>query len=688
MKKNPSRIYFLFFFIVYAFGFHLFYLTYVPLVTSFQLVLVPLLLLVFGLTVADFEKGTLFFIFCFPLINSLPYFFHIYGNIPHAPTCLVLFLAYFFGWLGHRLLEPASLKQKPPLIRPMALFLSLCFVSSVITFFRYAYFFPFKTDRIYELTTNLFGVSSGGAIMSVVFNFLSYFTGFVFFFLLIGRKPSRPFVIKMMLVLAVSTLISLSVGMVQRFGDIKFGNNLISIRHGILNGTFKDALSFGAFISMTLPLLLGLFLYLKNLWRIVLAGNIILSIFLLFFTGSKSALLSLFVALLLFLRLIIPVYRKRKKRPVSQNGKKVRTYAIFALVFLAMGLVFMIFLGNLSRSSLVSRLVEMFDQGVMNLMVSWRGPLWQSAVLMWTDYPLTGVGVGGYIIELPEYLKQHGFPLETPQSAENYLIQVGSETGMIGAVLILWLFICLLGRIRKGYKALPVMGDDAFLWTGAAAGIFSFFMNSLFHTYIGSYEIKLTLWLLLVLIFFLGPEYGIPSGKRLFGKSYLVIGIIFLIVYGIVHTRNSLGPLSLETKAEKYHLKQDFGFYQLERTDTGEPFRWTKDRAGLSVEIKKKTMIFRLHASHPDIKSRPVSVKIFLIKNFFSEKVLLKELNLSDDSWCSIEINMRQEVRKTHIILFEVGRTWNPQKEKGVPDPRNLGIAVGDIRFTGRSVRH
>lgn len=685
-KKTPGFI-FIPLFLLYGFGFSLFYLTYVPLITSFQLVLAPFLVLVFALVLFDFERGTLFFIFLFPLINSLPYFFHIYGNIPHAPTCLVLFLAYFFGWLGRRMFVSSSLKGNPSTARPMVLFLCLCFVSAVVTFFRYAAFFPFRTDRIYELTANLFGVSSGGAIMSVVFNFLSYFSGFMFFIILLGAKPSRRFVFKMMLVLTSSALIALSVGMVQRFGDGTFGNNLISIRHGLINGTFKDALSFGAFISMTVPLFLGLFLYLKNLWRFVLAAAILLSVFLLFFTGSKSALLSLILSLFVFIRLVVPAFRKRKNILPVRSGRKGKIVPRIVLAAVAVGLIVLILFGNIGQSSSVSRLGDMFQRGVMDLMISWRGPLWQSAVLMWADYPLTGVGIGGYIIELPEYLKLHGFPLETPQSAENYFLQAGAETGAAGLFCILWLLIGFIIRFRRGFKSLSYLEEDAFLWAGAAAGVVSFFVNGIFHTYIGSYEIKAVFWLLAALLFLLGPEYGPRPGRKIFGRWFFFLGVFFIAAFGFIHARNSLGPLSLKTKTEKYHLSHDFGFYEAEKTESGRMFRWTDRRAGKSLRVKKKTMVLDLHASHPDIHDNPVSVKIFLVKDFFSDKKLLRDIILSDTSWKSLEVDLRGEVGKEHILLFEVGRTWNPMKEKGIPDPRDLGIAVGRIRFTGRTAR-
>jgi len=58
--------------------------------------------------------------------------------------------------------------------------------------------------------------------------------------------------------------------------------------------------------------------------------------------------------------------------------------------------------------------------------------IWKAAAHMIKDYPLTGVGMGAFIIELPNYAHTHQFPLRTTDSAENYFIQVFVELGILG----------------------------------------------------------------------------------------------------------------------------------------------------------------------------------------------------------------------------------------------------------------
>lgn len=171
---------------LYLIVFCLFYYKYVPLIGSFQTVLIPLLFIVLIITSFNIKLGILVFVFLFPLINNLPYFFGIDGSIPHAPTALVLFLVFFLGWLLHYSFSSPKLSVNHPISKPLLLFFVVVSISGILTFFRYADYFPFLSGAIKELIVNVNNVRAGGAIMSVVFSSLNYLTGFLFlpFFLI------------------------------------------------------------------------------------------------------------------------------------------------------------------------------------------------------------------------------------------------------------------------------------------------------------------------------------------------------------------------------------------------------------------------------------------------------------------------------------------------------------------------
>jgi len=682
-RNSRIRWHFLFFAAVYLVIFCLFYYRYVPLVTPFQIILIPILFILFVLTMTNVQWGTLFFIFAFPLINNLPYFFGIYGHIPHAPTALVLFLAFFAGWLVHSVFSKSEISFEHPIFKPLILISILISISVIITFFRYANFYPFLSDYVYELMTNVNGVTAGGAIMSVVFFSLNYLTGFAFFFILLNTVESREFIKKIGIVLCSSTFISLCFGLVQHFKYAQLGNNPISISQGLINATFKDALSFGAYIAIVSPLILGILFYSKKTARVFPFVVLILSLYMIFFTGSKSGLLCLVLSLLIFMALCIKlVFDLMKSKFISLRKMAIPLF-IGIILIVTVIFSFTIFKEEIGTSRTFSRFKYTVTRSSFSTMLKGRADtLWKMASHMIEDYPLTGVGVGSYIIEVSNYSKIYEIHQEA-ESAENYFLQVGSELGLIGIVLILWVFWEILKQGRRSYLKIPSSDKNKFILIGAIAGVISYFVNIQFHTYIGSCEIKYTFWLLVALIFCLGnsEEKKEKEGEAFFSRNFKIFAGILIVLFTGAHLWNSTHSLSLKSRTEQLGLVQDFGFYQLEKTEDGREFRWTRSYGGVTIKVEKPVIEIPLLASHPDIMKHPVKVKIFLVKGLFKQKKLLDEITLNQSMWKTYEYSIPEEVNQEAILLLKVSRTWNPQKTLGTPDPRNLGVAIGEIRF-------
>jgi len=674
---------------VYLCIFYFFYIKYVPLVNSFQILLIPVLLSVCLLTAIRFDKGTLLFIFLFPLINSLPYFFSIYEHIPHAPTALVLFLSYFFGWIIYRLIDhPAapslhSSSQRHPVFLPLAAFSLIVLFSGLITLFKFSNFFPFLSDSIYELITNVNGVTTGGAIQSTLFHSLNYLTGIGFFLLVIGLLKSQEFMNKIVITLAASGFISILFGFFQHVRDMSFGNPPFWVKMGQINATFKDPNSFGVFLALIFPLVLGGILHYKKWTRIFFICVGLLALLITPQIGTRSGFLGLVIGLFVFFLFVILSSQKL----FPNKSKKVAVGAAI-LVITAISIIGLLGFGQ-------SRLFERLKNNSVSLSdrKNWidispeRFFLWKEAAAMIKDYPVSGVGVGSYIIELPNFYTKDKESYESSlesfrrsDSAENYFLHVGAEMGFIGLLFILWFFLLVIKGMKTRYKELS--GDkDKYLVFGAIAGIISYFVNLLFHSFVGSFEVKYTFWLLVAIVLFSGPKKeGERENPRLLKGLKPTIMVLILLFIG-VYSWNSTHSLSLKKRSEEFGLKQQFGLGELEGTDEGRAFRWTGKAAGMTIRIEKPVILIPLLASHPDIKNNPVVVKIYFIKDFFKEQFLLGEIVMTKEEWQIYEFDLFNELDQDVILLFEVSRTWNPLKALGTPDPRNLGVAVGSIQF-------
>jgi O-antigen ligase len=662
--------------LAYGAALYFFYVKYVPLIKPFQIALVPPLVLVFLLTALDIRRGTLAFIFLFPLINNLPYFYGIFEITPHAPTALVLFLFYFFGWLVRRAFGRPGPPPSDPILKPILLFSGILLASGIITFFRYANFYPFRSDGLYELTTNAFGVTAGGAIQSVILSLLLYLSGFAFFLILRQCGQKGNFLSKIIVTFCLSSSVSLCFGLIQHVHDLGLGNNLVSKGLGLMNATFKDAMSFGTFLAMAIPLLIGVCLAHKGILRIFALLLLFVSAYLILFTGSKSAFLSLIPSLILFLFFAV------KARRVSPTALLI-LLLVAVLVFYAVVLEKAIPEGIAQSKTFV----RLRDFGSMLALRT--GALWKIALAMTEDFPLTGVGLGAYIIETSNYAAAMKLNIGIPESAENLLLHISAELGVIGVLLTLWILWEIAKQIKKRYQAIPSRSPSKFILFGAAAGVLAFWINAQTHTFIGSYEIHYTYWLLLGLVFAHRDSSEEtsegsarePGLKPAISRNFKRWAALVVVLYGGLHLWNSTHSLSLKSRTEMFSLNQDFGLSQPEKTKDQREFRWTGRTGGVTVKIQKPVIVIPLLASHPDIQADPVKVKIELTDDFFKKRKLLGEVVLKESVWREYAFAVPEEVSKKVIVLIKVSRTWNPLKATGAPDSRDLGVALGKIEF-------
>ena len=103
-------------------------------------------------------------------------------------------------------------------------------------------------------------------------------------------------------------------------------------------------------------------------------------------------------------------------------------------------------------------------------------------------------------------------------------------------------------------------------------------------------------------------------------KAYFLLCCLIVSVFTVNLAWNSFHSLSLKSRVEKFHLEQDFGFYE-EESDGSRKFRWTRDVAGLSMYIEDSILHISLLASHPDIDEKPINVTLIISKDYFDKKI-------------------------------------------------------------------
>ncbi|NOR14176.1 MAG: hypothetical protein GQ544_00575, partial [Candidatus Aminicenantes bacterium] len=628
-QKSSFKINFLrIFLILYAGLFVIFYYRYVPLVPGFQIVLVPILAVALILTLCSHQWGLLFFVFAFPLINNLPYLFHIYLETPHAPTALVLFLVFFWGWLFRYVFSQQRWSHQHRIFRPLTLFAMLVLLSGVITLFRFINFVPFLSSSFRDVVVNVYGVRAGGAVMSTIFSGMNYFSGFLFFLVVFNTTRSREYIARILGVLSLSAFLTFLFGFVQNYHSLRFGNSPFFVNMGRINSTLKDPNSFGLFVAAFIPMLLGLGISDKKrrpLWGILL----VLALVIFPPIGSRSAMLGLGLGLVFFLFLSLIT--------AKISPKKRWTYLVLIVILFCVvtGIFMMVAKGSNLYLRIQQNLSLVFKPSSLSQVVDvGRMEFWRTALELVRTYPLSGVGLGAYIIELPNFTKLRGYAAGHTDSAENYFLQISSELGLAGLLVALWFLFEVLRMVRASRRNLGDNDPDRFILFGLISALVIVFVNLFFHSYIGAFDVKYFAWLLVGLVC-LFPELKTQTQAAVSPcKSRMRIwAMAVLIGFAAVQLWTSTHSLSLAQTTLRFDLEQNFGLYSDEEDGQGTRFNWTHQEAGISFKNTRRTVVIPLRAAHPGIDRYPVKVRIFRTGPVFSHAELIEEIELTSAQW-------------------------------------------------------
>lgn len=185
---------------------------------------------------------------------------------------------------------------------------------------------------------------------------------------------------------------------------------------------------FGAFIVHYSSVFLGLLLIDRQKWRrILFLITILLGLHPLFFSYSRGAYLAAFGVLIFF------------------GITKKRSLLI---------LVFIILLGwnTILPTSVVERIsMTRTEEGELESSASARLNLWEVAINEFTKNPIFGIGLGGYMLIVPEEM--------IFKDTHNIYLKVLCEQGIIGLAVLLIIFYRAIGSGLRLYK----IGKSPFL---------------------------------------------------------------------------------------------------------------------------------------------------------------------------------------------------------------------------------
>jgi hypothetical protein len=146
-------------------------------------------------------------------------------------------------------------------------------------------------------------------------------------------------------------------------------------------------------------------------------------------------------------------------------------------------------------------------------------------------------------------------------SAENYPLQIGSELGLVGLMVLARVCFEVLLILSNGMRTIRGGAGEQFVLVGIFSGLIAYFVSLFFHSYIGSYEAKYLLWLLVTCFLVFSGEATGSDKKPKFGGAFWIAAGLVLALFGTIHVWNSVRSLSIPQRTELFGWKQDYGLY-------------------------------------------------------------------------------------------------------------------------------
>jgi O-antigen ligase len=734
LRVKPNKFKFTFYYLTFFIFYLLFFLyqnfklekSGLPL----TLVINFLILVLFTISLFKPKTGFYIFIFLIPLLNFFPYIFH----VAYFQVILVLFfpilLAYIlnkakdFLYPGNYLCFQVKYPAEDYKIA-ISIFIVLIVISIIITISRYVNFYPFITGKFYDLKININGVRSTDAINGILEYGLNALSGFAIFILASSIFKKIKELLYAVILLILSTLISSFFVIYQSFFDSGFGNVEPWISSGRFNATFADPNALGAFTVLMFPLLFLMIFYFKKWYlRLLFFVFFVFFIFLIIFSGSRITLIGIFVSIILILTMNISNFNKKIN---IRHGKRklIAVVAIILIIILVISFFLVVVFSekNFSQVLLKNPLMMRFKTSATTLIYyfknagfkealksisNYRYFFWERAYQMGRDYPVSGVGSGAYIYELPDYHFRYNKGFTQIDSSGNYYLQFFAELGITGLILILYIFYTVIKKSSIVLRNMPARKkEDKYhlIFQGLFISFISMVVVLIFGSHTNSIEVNLIFWLVIGLIFsyyklfFKTYSPGIKTveslkkaGKHLnsgcdqkpintpnprYTVSRTISYVLIVIIFTASFIFTSVGALSVNMKQNinkwnEIGKSNEFGFYKPEIID-GKKAMWTEKVASKGMNKKGNILGLNIKASNPDIDKNKVTVKIY-IDNF-----LKKEVNLTNNNWQLLNIELPENGLNKFTITIVLSRVWSPADWGINNDSRDLGIIVSGL---------
>lgn len=356
---------------------------------------------------------------------------------------------------------------------------------------------PLFSFFLCSLAASFYSTHVKNSLETIVHNYLIYFLIFFCMVNTIDSREQAKRILKAMLI---------TCGLVCAYGLYGYYTG-IAIRDGRLVATFEYHSRIAKYISLLLPIAVCLFLWYKDMVsRLSLAFLVLLCGFSLVLTMSRTSWIAILITML-FVGFAVQ--------------KKLLMVIVIGVCAL---LIFILPAKFITHAKTIAQVDKFFAS---KKILGARLLCWKASISMIQDHPLLGIGpgkknfrdafqlYGGKIKEAEKQIKKEKASVQPKEikikkktavkgveklsHAHNLFLHILVETGVVGLLAFLWLFVMVFYSAVKSRKSLK-SGYEKALLLGITASLISIFLHGLTDSFWKKPDV-LFLWYIICLLF-------------------------------------------------------------------------------------------------------------------------------------------------------------------------------------------
>lgn len=350
------------------------------------------------------------------------------------------------------------------------------------------------------------------------------------------------------------------------------------------------------------------------------------------------------------------------QRPGMRRRVALSAGTLSILVALAFGAALAWPAGKGSRSALLSRISESFEaKEASSLGEPERLLLYEAALALAREHPVTGRGLGSFRAELPDAAHDLlGRTATFTDHPPSLYLGVLAETGLAGTAVFVLLLAGLVPALGGALSFRGERSEVSLRSAGAASAVVGILVIFLFGSHLVYAEIAALLGLLTA---------RLPAPPE--GRSARVLGHVLPVVVAGASVLLVGGALArgVETwgAGAAFEHAPTAGLWAEEREPDGRPFRWTARGAALRVEAPAGRSVLHLPARNARPDGAPIEVAVYW--NDARRGVV----ELPHGGWKVV----RLAVDGPGVLRVVPSRTFRPLSRT---DGRRLGFEIGPPR--------